>query len=188
MSPFQNDSFDDFQPYGFSDKQQGFPDSQFSFADEEQIEAAKNLVKGPSLVLIFLGLISLLSSLFFISVGVSMVVAPPEDEKVQQVQPNQSGDAPANELIIEINEKEQHPEAAFIFGFLGCFFSLTMIIGGWKMYTLSNYLLAMVGAIIALIPCYQCCYLGVPVGIWALVILSREDVKQAFAAKRNSMF
>jgi hypothetical protein len=40
----------------------------------------------------------------------------------------------------------------------------------------------MVGAITAVLPCGPCWILGLPVGIWALVVLSRAEVKEAFAS------
>lgn len=55
--------------------------------------------------------------------------------------------------------------------------------GGLKMMNLQNYGLAMTGAILALIPCFTscCCIVSIPIGIWALIVLLNQDVKQAFA-------
>ena len=39
---------------------------------------------------------------------------------------------------------------------------------------------AMTGAIFALLPCNLCCLAGLPIGIWALVVMNRSDVKSAF--------
>ncbi len=37
------------------------------------------------------------------------------------------------------------------------------------------------GSILAVIPCFSpCCLLGIPIGIWALVVLNQADVRQAF--------
>jgi hypothetical protein len=53
--------------------------------------------------------------------------------------------------------------------------------GALRMMKLSSYGLAITAAIIAMIPCVSpCCCLGLPFGIWALVVLSRADVKAAF--------
>jgi hypothetical protein len=36
-------------------------------------------------------------------------------------------------------------------------------------------------AIVALIPCFSpCCLIGLPIGIWALVVLSKPEVKSQF--------
>ncbi len=53
--------------------------------------------------------------------------------------------------------------------------------GALKMRKLENFGLSMAAAIIAIIPCFQpCCCLGIPVGIWALVVINKPEVKSAF--------
>jgi phage FluMu protein Com len=53
--------------------------------------------------------------------------------------------------------------------------------GGYQIMTLSNYRSAMSVAIIAMIPiCSPCYILGIPFGIWALVVLLDPRVKKAF--------
>jgi hypothetical protein len=48
------------------------------------------------------------------------------------------------------------------------------------MKRLENYGFALTGAIVAMVPCSGCCLLGLPFGIWALVVLSDSSVKEAF--------
>jgi len=56
-----------------------------------------------------------------------------------------------------------------------------IIVGAVKMMNLSSYGLAMTAAIAAITPCfYPCCVLGIPFGIWALVVLCDKNVKAAF--------
>ena len=51
-----------------------------------------------------------------------------------------------------------------------------------KMRRLENYRTAMTVAIVSVIPLISpCCLLGIPFGIWALVMLSRPEVRDAFA-------
>lgn len=53
--------------------------------------------------------------------------------------------------------------------------------GGLKMKNLENYGLAMAASIIAVIPCIgSCCCLGIPVGIWSLIVLNKPEVKAGF--------
>lgn len=57
------------------------------------------------------------------------------------------------------------------------------LFGGLKMKELRAYPLALTAAIITLIPCLgpnTCCCIAIPVGIWALVVLMRPEVKGAF--------
>ncbi len=58
---------------------------------------------------------------------------------------------------------------------------IIVLIGAVKMKRLESYGLAMASAILAMIPCTSpCCLLGLPFGIWALVVLSDTHVKAAF--------
>jgi hypothetical protein len=58
---------------------------------------------------------------------------------------------------------------------------IVVLIGASKMKALENYGFAMAASIIALIPCIgPCCGLGIPFGIWSLVVLSDPIVKSSF--------
>ncbi|MCA9599052.1 MAG: hypothetical protein KC776_37335 [Myxococcales bacterium] len=54
--------------------------------------------------------------------------------------------------------------------------------GALKMKDLKSYPFAMTSAILALLPCtfYICCILGLPFGIWALIVLMKPEVKAEF--------
>jgi hypothetical protein len=58
--------------------------------------------------------------------------------------------------------------------------SLTLIIGGWRMRQLKSYGLAMIAAVLAILPCDIAWPIGVPIGIWALVVLRDPAVREAF--------
>lgn len=67
------------------------------------------------------------------------------------------------------------------FGLLGIALSVVVILGGLKMKRLESHAWSMAGAIVALIPCLSpCCLLGLPFGIWALVVLNDTQVRMAF--------
>jgi len=56
-----------------------------------------------------------------------------------------------------------------------------VIAGGLNMMKLQNWGLALAASIIALLPCISCgCLLGLPIGIWSLVILNDAQVKASF--------
>lgn len=73
-------------------------------------------------------------------------------------------------------------------GGMGVFFSLVglamaglVFFGASKMMKLELYGLAIAASVIAMIPCVSpCCLLGLPIGIWALVVLLNNEVKTAF--------
>jgi len=55
-----------------------------------------------------------------------------------------------------------------------------MIYAGLQMRKLQSWTLCLAGAIAAMLPCAPCCILGLPMGIWALIVLIDNEVKQAF--------
>lgn len=63
---------------------------------------------------------------------------------------------------------------------LGLVVSGLIIFGAIKMKNLQSFGLAMTAAILSLIPCFGCYCFGIPVGIWALVVLNKTEVKAAF--------
>ena len=70
---------------------------------------------------------------------------------------------------------------------LGLPLSLVMIVGGWRMMLLKSYGLAMVAAIVALLPCTFGWFLGLPIGIWALVTLLNDEVRGAFDREQHDL-
>ncbi len=56
-----------------------------------------------------------------------------------------------------------------------------IIFGAFKMKNLQSYGLAFGISILAMLPCQCCCVLGLPFGIWALVVLNKTEVKSQFS-------
>jgi serine/threonine protein kinase len=56
-----------------------------------------------------------------------------------------------------------------------------IMLGGWQMLKLRSYGWAVACSVLALVPLSAGFMLGVPMGIWALIVLNRSDVQQAFA-------
>lgn len=63
---------------------------------------------------------------------------------------------------------------------LGLIASGVILYGAWQMYRFERYGMALTAAILTCIPCFTCCCVGVPVGVWALVVLSDASVKESF--------
>lgn len=59
-----------------------------------------------------------------------------------------------------------------------------VIYGAMQMMKLQSRTLAIVASILVMIPCFTscCCLIGIPVGIWSLVVLMKPDVKAAFTS------
>lgn len=72
--------------------------------------------------------------------------------------------------------------AGDIFGLvLGFTVNVLILIGGLKMMKLQAWGLALTAAILVMLPCGSfCCCLGLPLGIWAVILLNKPEVKGAF--------
>lgn len=54
--------------------------------------------------------------------------------------------------------------------------------GGLQMQKLQSRSVCMIAAILAMIPCSPCCLLGLPIGIWALIALNKPEVRAGFGS------
>ena len=71
--------------------------------------------------------------------------------------------------------------AGVVGGIVGITLDTLVITGAWNLQKLKSFPLAMTGAIIACIPCCgPCLLLGIPFGIWALVLLNDARIRPHF--------
>lgn len=132
---------------------------------------AKSQVQGPAIGLIvtaaigvILGLISLLSNLFGAGLA-SFEDLAGEYDGIGRVIGSSSGAVGVLSAVI----------ALAVSGFI--------IWAALEMKELRNWTLAMVASILAMIPCIgPCCLIGIPIGIWSLVILMNPEVKATFTS------
>lgn len=72
-------------------------------------------------------------------------------------------------------------QAAVAVDSLSILTGLAMLVGSWQMLQGKSYAFSPVTAVLAVIPCLSpCLVLGIPSGIWALVILADEQTKANF--------
>jgi len=66
-------------------------------------------------------------------------------------------------------------------GVIGFLVAGLILFGALKMKKRQGYGWAITASILAVIPCVSpCCLVGIPIGIWALVVLSKPEVKAQF--------
>lgn len=70
--------------------------------------------------------------------------------------------------------------------FIGLIVAPFIIYGATQMLGGKSYKFAKTSAILAIIPFISCCFIiGIPFGIWALMILSKPEVKAFFSGEGN---
>ena len=95
-----------------------------------------------------------------------------------------------NILGVSMGDSSGSPLGAMGEGIIGILLNVVGIgvgiflwIAGGKMARLESYNMALAAAIVSIIPCLSpCCILGLVFGIWAVVVLAKPEVKEAFAA------
>lgn len=71
--------------------------------------------------------------------------------------------------------------AGIAFAIIGILVAAFIIYSSLKMKELSQYGLCMVASILAMIPCINpCCVVGLPIGIWCIIVLTKPEIKEAF--------
>ncbi len=65
--------------------------------------------------------------------------------------------------------------------------SIVLIAAGARMIEVRSYRLAIIAAILAMLPLSVTVVLGLPIGIWTLIVLSRLDVRRGFALRKQSI-
>jgi hypothetical protein len=64
---------------------------------------------------------------------------------------------------------------------VGIGLNVVMLIGALKMMKLESWGLAFAAAILVMLPCGSCCCcLGIPLGVWLIVLLNKPEIKTAF--------
>ena len=148
---------------------------------------AKERVRGPAIALLITGIISMLASLGGI-VNILTIDKQLADVEAQwDNDPNMTDKQRKDMKQMLADAKPALKIGMPVAVVLGITTALITILGSIKMMNLSGSGLAKFGAILSMIPIFSgCCCLGLPFGIWALVTLSKPEVKAGFAAQARA--
>ena len=126
----------------------------------------------PAVCLVVTGILGVLINLG--QAGFALVPKPPPP--VHQGPPKDFAEAVQRGF-----EESQSGPVPLIFGLVFAGVSLLLTIGAIFMLTRRFYGLAIAASILAMVNIGNCCcVLGLPFGIWSLVILARPEVKRLF--------
>jgi hypothetical protein len=86
------------------------------------------------------------------------------------------------QVVVSVTEGVAGVELAANLGTLAvsAVINAVMLLGSLKMRRLENYALSVTASVLAALPCFSCCLLGLPIGIWSLVVLMDQQVRSAF--------
>jgi hypothetical protein len=171
---------DDYQSYSY-----GPPPLPNNY--QQSYLAAKAAVRVPAFLLILTGILTLLTEILYL---IALPTLPKTfDDAIAKVQqdPNLTQNEKEEwiELWTELKNSIEHP-LNYPLTIVSILLCLLILIGGIQMWNLSGLALPVTASILAIIPCISgcCCWIGMPAGIWGLVVLSRPEVKAAIAGPR----
>ena len=131
---------------------------------------AQSLVSGPATGLMVVGILCVLAAIIgavgnVIGMGAANTANPPPNLPPQL---NQYMQAMSGGVGLAMN-------------FLGLALGGFFIFASTKMRKLESYGLVMTATILSMLPCTSaCCCVGLPVGIWILIVMNKPEVKSAF--------
>jgi hypothetical protein len=154
----------------------GLPSSAASPADDAAIEEARRQVKGPAIGLLVTGILNLLATPLIVS---SVVVFFTRIDSIEmrvnegiRPQASQNNFSILTALAIML-----------AIGLVPVILSSLMIFAGLKMKRLQAYGLGIAASVLAIVS--PACFVGLPIGIWALVVLCQPTVAKAFEQVRS---
>jgi predicted Ser/Thr protein kinase len=66
-------------------------------------------------------------------------------------------------------------------------YSAPVLVGGWNLMQLRSLRWATIGSALAILPLGPGVLIGLPMGIWALILLTKQEVKAAFGQRRTDV-
>jgi predicted Zn finger-like uncharacterized protein len=131
-------------------------------------ERAKGRIMAPAICLLVAAILGVLAGL--LQIGISFTPQPP-------LPPPQPGEP---EWIREFQKSSRGP-TALIGGVIGVVYCGIIIFASIQMLNMRMWGFSLAGSIMSMINCFNCCcILGLPFGIWATIVLSDQEVKNAF--------
>jgi hypothetical protein len=166
--------------YDEFDRQDDFSDSQ---DDSRRIlERAKSAVMPAAICLIILGVISLLGGIANAYSYMTFDEQWDMQVKTQTADPNKT--AQQKKEIQDQMESLRKPVSYLVLavGSIGILVAAFIIFAGVNMMRLKSRGMAVMASILSMVPFFTgcCCVIGIPVGIWALMVLGRPEVKRGF--------
>jgi type IV secretory pathway VirB2 component (pilin) len=139
--------------------------------DDNGRERARQAVAGPGMALLVTGILAAVGTVLNLVLSLSGAAFKPPAGEIP----------PEMQQLFDTLTQVQGP-IAIVSAVVGMVISGLIILGAQKLRNLESYAFVIVACILAIQPCFTfpCCCIGLPVGIWALVVSSRKEVKPFF--------
>lgn len=144
--------------------------------------AVVSKVNGPAIGLLVTGILNVLLSLY---IGFTGLVFWTQGPQIMQQNPGfdqmqRDMEAQGVDPAQAMKTLEAMGPLWIVFAVVVLIVGVIIILGALKMKKLQSHGLAMTASILAMVPCLSACCPGLPIGIWALIVLNNPEVKAAF--------
>ena len=148
-------------------------------------ERARQAIMIPAILLLVVGILGVLLSGYYLFTGLFLGQNPDLVRQQMKVSLEMQG-----KKVEELRPEERQMVEAIsgwigpgytIAGLVGIPLSLLVVFGSIQMLRLRMRGLAVTASVVAMLPYSCCCVLGLPIGIWSLMVLARPEVKAAFS-------
>ncbi len=142
-------------------------------------------IAAPAIAVLVVGILNILFSLFGVgSSALTMAglnpLAEQQKEQFEQMRQTAGPEAEFVNIMTKVSEIMQGP-GGLVSNLITLVVGIFIVLGALKMKRLESYGMSMTASILAMIPCLSnCCVVGLPIGIWALIVLMSADIKQSF--------
>lgn len=154
-------------------------------SDGGNTEYARSKVAAPAIALLVEGIIFVLLAIWgVLMAALSLAGLNPlvnsQREQFEQMQQQNGAASEFLETMMKMSETMQGP-LGLVLNLIPLTIAFVVIFGALRMKNLRSYSLALASAILGMIPCFSpCCLVGLPIGVWAIVVLMDPMVKQSF--------
>jgi hypothetical protein len=150
-------------------------------------QAARDRITLPAIFLLIMGVLNLLPAAYLILNGVFVAAVSPEQFRDMMIKQNPQTKEQLEQLekqgwsVTAIKSMAQN--VCLVGGIVPSLCAVLIVIGGVRMLQLRNYGLVVFSSVLAAIPCLSssaCCGVGEIIGLWAVFVLLRPEVRAAF--------
>lgn len=149
---------------------------------------AADTVRVPAILLLITGIFTFIGAVA--NVVFHSTIPDRIDQNIEEIRQDPQMPAKEKENIIDslewLKDVLSNP-LMYVSYAVGAVAGILIIIGSVQMLNLSGLALPVTACILAMIPCFSgcCCVVGLPAGIWGLVVLSQPYVKEAIFVRRG---
>ncbi|MCA9128065.1 MAG: hypothetical protein KDB22_13310 [Planctomycetales bacterium] len=145
-----------------------------------ELQIVKDKVAPPAIALMVVGGLSILASLYGTGSSIYNMLDQSAMQDTMTQMKDQFGEESAVVQYLSIMIRLSQGPWMLVMNLVAMAVSIGVLVGAIRMSQVRSYTWSLAAAVLAMLPIGNCCCIGLPIGIWALVVLQDATVKQVF--------